>query len=167
LKKQWAESKAIAFERQAGLCLVCENPLKFSNCTGHHKINRCQGGPSNADNCEVRHTACERMMHSQYPFGNYEGNLGGTNVGRSAVRRRRNSGGRGKHSPAPPIVHNEAIEPSTDSDLCYLIVLQCDVANSCDLDLTRLGSHRIEFSINADNNVHLDIYKKISEKVLA
>lgn len=161
MKKQWAESKAIAFENQAGICLICENPLKLTNCTGHHLVNRCQGGKDTADNCECRHTQCERFMHANYPFGNYKGNLGGNNVGRSAVRRRRNCGNRGQRTPAIQNSRTEAIEPSLGSDIRNVIILQCDVANTSHLDFTRLGANRIQFSINADNSIRITIHLEV------
>jgi hypothetical protein len=82
----WNGAKAQALVNQHGICPICNLPVHLNGSTGHHKINRCQGGPSTVGNCEVRHCRCERYMHANYPFGNFEGDL---TMGRCHSKRRR------------------------------------------------------------------------------
>jgi 5-methylcytosine-specific restriction endonuclease McrA len=154
----WGAIRQQAWKLQDGLCAVCSTPVSATSNVVHHRINRCQSGKETIDNAEVRHVACERAMHRDYPFGNFEGNLkGGTDVGKRSVRRGRNSRSVREHSAVVQDSCLEAVKPSVSPDLRNVAVLQCDVARSCHLDLRGLATHRLELSVNADNSIRLTV----------
>lgn len=63
-KREFSESvKNITWHRQEGLCNHCEEELEWNNMHAHHKIPHEDGGPSNADNCELLHLDCHRQQH--------------------------------------------------------------------------------------------------------
>jgi 5-methylcytosine-specific restriction endonuclease McrA len=67
----WEDSKRKSLERQYGICSVCGYFLN-KDYVGHHIKNRSQKGDDSEENCEVRHPFCERYMHINYRFGNFQ-----------------------------------------------------------------------------------------------
>lgn len=81
----YGSAKIQAYENQNGQCTICGEFLK-NNWVIHHIKNRCQGLDNSASNLECRCLNCERYMHANYPYGNYEGR-----VGDEPVKRKRNT----------------------------------------------------------------------------
>jgi hypothetical protein len=138
----WTEAKATAFLNQGGICPICEQPLKITNCTGHHKINRAQRGPDTAENCEVRHGQCERYMHLNYPYGNFEGNLGGNEMGRSAKKRRASHARRYGYKPQ---VFTPPCETVRETQTQFVVI------GATYLDTTLLGENTVKLSLDGNN----------------
>ena len=58
------KDKTIAWDRQEGVCAHCEEDLNWISMHAHHKIPHGNGGPSNAENCELLHPDCHSQQHS-------------------------------------------------------------------------------------------------------
>lgn len=57
-----ASDRQLAWERQKGICPVCQQPVKPTD-QGHHVIHYQKGGPTTPENCILVHIECHRRMH--------------------------------------------------------------------------------------------------------
>jgi len=70
--QQWAWIKLVVWARSQYQCSVCGDFIPASDATGHHIVNRCQGGSCSPENREIRCTWCEVEMHRRFLYGNFE-----------------------------------------------------------------------------------------------
>lgn len=60
-----AVDRALAWQRQKGICPVCRRPVKLTD-HGHHVVSYQAGGPTTADNCLLVHPECHPQADREF-----------------------------------------------------------------------------------------------------
>jgi len=158
MSHKWALSKALRAQRIGGwICERCGKSISPRSAVGHHRQFRMYGGDDSVENCLLTCLQCERSFpHTR------ENSEGGTDVGKRSVRSRRNRGGASERATTLQDTRVEAIEPRVDGNLRNVAVLQYRLVGARNLDLTRLGDHSVQLSLDADNNLCVAISLEVS-----
>lgn len=64
-QRAWLKAYRIeAHNRQDGRCRYCTRPLTLAEVTAEHRVPRCKGGSTSAENIDAACVACNRLKGS-------------------------------------------------------------------------------------------------------